>query len=184
MVKTVLDAITVNTPMTNKNPYQLELVPFAMGHLHQTFLWISDPELRSSFLMRGDVTWEKHWQYFEKVLADPSQRVYAILVNGRHAGNCGYKHLDERPGEGELWLYIGDASQRQHGLGKTATKQLLQTGFYTLNLTRVYLHVADFNISARRLYKGFGFVEVPMRENASEWENRGCTIIRMELIRG
>lgn len=161
----------------------ITLIPFSHEHIQLTFSWIQDPALRRMFLMRGDASWEGHREYFAKVLADPAQRIYAILADGRHIGNCGYKHLDIKTLEGELWIYIGETSLRQKGVGKIATELLIQEGFKSLGLTLIYIHVADFNIAARALYRQMGFTEVPVRERESEWENRGCTIIRMEWRR-
>ena len=136
--------------------------------------------MRRMFLMRGDASWEGHLEYFARVLVDPAQRIYAVIADGRHIGNCGYKHLEMNTLEGELWIYIGETSLRRKGVGKIATELLIQEGFKSLGLALIYLHVADFNIAARALYRRLGFTEVPLRGRSAEWKNRGCTIIRME----
>ena len=51
------------------------------------------------------------------------------------------------------------------------------------NREKIYLHVAEFNTSAIRLYKKFGFVEVELQDDAGEWASRECRIIRMEAKR-
>lgn len=148
-----------------------------------TYKWVREKELQHLFLMRGEITWEGHQAYFERALKDPSQRIYAIWYEKRHIGNCGFKNLKAETGEGELWLYIGEASFRRQGLGRQAVGQLLRIGFYTHRLESVYLHVAGYNAAARRLYEELGFREVPLLENELDWDSRGCGIIRMELKR-
>lgn len=159
------------------------LIPFNEKHIEKTFVWASDPEIRRLFLMRGVITWEGHQQYFSKALSDPRQKIYAILNEAKvHVGNCGLKNI--LPSEGELWIYIGEPCARGKGLGAKATRLLLQEGFQRFCLSMIYLHVADFNVRARVMYKNMGFLEVPLGAGADDWTDRGGRIIRMELVRG
>lgn len=157
------------------------LIPFTEKHVERTFQWVSKPELQHVFLIRGNVTWEGHRNYFGKVLSDPSQKVYAIFADGRHVGNCGFKNMSFSKAEAEIWIYIGEPSERSKGIGRLATELLMKDGLETLGLRSLYLHVADFNLAARKMYKKLGFIEVPLSEEAKEWQNRGCRVIRMEL---
>lgn len=144
-----------------------------------TFEWIQDPDFQQLFLMRDRPTWEGHIKYFDRILKDPAQRVYAILSESRHVGNCGMKNISLK--EGELWIYIGEARMRGKGIASHATRLLAAKGFLELGLEKIIVHVADFNVSAVKLYKKLGFVEVQVSDNSKEWKNRGCNIIRMEL---
>lgn len=165
----------------NRPMIAVTLNPFGKEHIEQTFAWVSNPVLRKLFLMRGEVTWEGHFAYFERVLTDPAQRVYAVIADGRHAGNCGFKNLATNKGEGELWIYLGDPATRGRGIGLVATRLLVEEGFDNLGLGLIYLHVADFNMAARQVYRKLGFIEVPLKETGDGWGDRGCEIIRMEL---
>jgi RimJ/RimL family protein N-acetyltransferase len=160
---------------------KVSLAPFTKEHVKLTFKWVKDPELRRMFLMRGEPTWEVHKTYFERVLADSTQHVYAILSQGVHVGNCGLKNVSLSKKEGELWIYIGDVSMRGKGISRTATELLLREGFNLLGLEMVYVHVAEFNTVAQSLYKRLGFIEVPLLKDANEWTNREGRILRMEL---
>lgn len=161
----------------------VSLVPFTWEHVRLTFDWIRDPDFRHLFLMRGQSTWNGHQAYFKRVLADSTQRVFAILVDGLHVGNCGLKNLDSERKTGELWIYVGDPSTRGKRIGRLATELLLREASERLGLMMIYLNVADFNIVARRLYEQLGFVEVPWQGNTGEWTDHVCKIIRMELRR-
>jgi RimJ/RimL family protein N-acetyltransferase len=167
--------------MNTLNP--VSLTPFSAANIDLTYKWVREKELQQLFLMRGEITWEGHQAYFERALKDSSQRIYAILYKKSHIGNCGFKNLKAETREGELWIYIGEASFRGQGLGRQATAQLLQMGFNEHGLESIYLHVADFNVAARRMYEGLGFHEVPLTGNELDWDSRGCGIIRMELKR-
>ena len=171
----------VQNARTMTSNVAVSLEPYIQKHVLKTFKWVLNPELRKLFLMRGEPTWEVHNKYFERVLQDHSQRVYAILAGDEHVGNCGLKNLLSLRKVGELWIYIGEPSIRGKGIGKRATELLLHEGFEVLGLKMIYTHVADFNTAARRLYKKLGFHEVPLINDSNEWANRQCKIIRMEL---
>lgn len=158
----------------------IRLIAFSELHIMKTFEWISDPELRRMFLLRGDPSWDGHSAYCRRLLADTGQKVYAICCGDEHVGNCGLKNIIEKS-EGELWVYIGSPLVRGKGIGTITTKLLLEEGLRHRDLRMIYLHVADFNTAARRVYGKLGFVEVPLRGDAAAWAGRDCRIIRMEL---
>src|SRR4030066_2342495 len=102
----------------------VSLVPFREEHISLTFEWIQDPDFQQLFLMRDRPTWDGHIKYFDNMLKDPAQRVYAILSEGRHVGNCGVKNISLTNKEGELWIYIGDPRMRRKGIASHATRLL------------------------------------------------------------
>jgi RimJ/RimL family protein N-acetyltransferase len=134
------------------------------------------------FLMRGEPDWEAHREHFERVLADPAQRVWAVLDGDVHVGNAGLKNLSPESGEAELWIYVGEEAFRSRGVGTAASRLLLEEGFEGLSLRRIRLHVADFNEPAVRMYRRLGFVETgtPLPE---EWRDRECSVLVMEKRR-
>lgn len=176
-------AATALIMTSNELRYSVVLVPFTNDRIDLTFEWIKDRDFQHLFLMRGEPTLEGHYGYFERVLKDSTQRIYAILAENRHVGNCGLKNLLPSGNGGELWIYIGGSSMRGKGIGKYATELLLHEGFEVLGLEMIYVHVADFNTAALRLYEKLGFKEVPMIDDSNEWSDRGFKIIRMELMK-
>ncbi len=159
---------------------RIRLTPFSETHIGRTFEWVREPDFQRLFLMRQAPTWEGHLAHFRGVLADESQRVYAIVEEGRHIGNSGIKNISQSDGSGEIWIYIGDRADRGKGAGSRATELLMQEGFRKLGLRTVYIHVADFNEQAVRMYRRLGFAESVSSGNNGEWMGRGCTVIRME----
>ncbi len=158
-----------------------ELVPFTWSHVAKTFTWVTNPELRRAFLIQGEPNWEGHQEYFRGVLADPTQRVYAIEYANCHVGNCGIKYISQEHQRGEAWIYVGDTSLRGRGIGKAAMEFLLEEAFRKLHLLRVCAHVADFNTASLALCIGVGFVEVTAHDESPPWSGWGCRVIEMDL---
>jgi RimJ/RimL family protein N-acetyltransferase len=156
------------------------LVSLSREHIEKTFTWIVDPHFQQAFLMRGQPTWEGHIAYFDRILADCSQLAFAIMNGNSHCGNCGLKNIVSRK-EGELWIYIGDASMRKKGIGRSAVDLLIRKAFELLHLEMIYVHVGHSNMAARHLYEIMGFKKVLLREDGFEqWTDRSCEVIRME----
>ena len=59
------------------------LKAFARENLEQTFSWIQNKEFRRVFGVRGEPDWETHVNYFNKILNDSTQKVFAIYCAHR-----------------------------------------------------------------------------------------------------
>lgn len=153
------------------------LEPITKEHISKTFAWVSNTHLRTTFLLRGEITWAGHVNYFNNVLADPTQLLYAILYESEHVGNCGFKHLDVVDASAELWIYLGSPEMRGKGIGGEAARLLLKKGVDWFGLKRIQVHVAESNKQALQLYLSLGFVGAG--ECDPEWTGHGSRILKM-----
>lgn len=169
--------------LEQKKNLNVLLILFKWKHIYATYRWLQDAELRRLFMVRGEISWEKHKQYFKRKLLSKTEIIFAILYQGKHVGNCGLKNLNLKKSMGELWIYIGLKSERGKGIGEKATKLLLDYGFEKLKLKKIYLHVPAANIAAINLYKNLGFKQDSFKDTKREWLNRGHNIIQMERSR-
>lgn len=161
----------------------IELKKFTNDNIELTFDWIQDAELRRLFLMNGEPIWENHVKYFNSILNDYTQNVFAIFVDNNHIGNCGFKNIKES--EAELWIYIGENAYKSKGLGKIACLKLIKEGIEKFNFDRIYLHLADFNVIAKNMYKSLGFIEIDLDDESKKiWGEKGIDIIKMEYKAG
>ena len=161
------------------------LKAFARENLEQTFSWIQNKEFRRVFGVRGEPDWETHVNYFNKILNDSTQKVFAIYCahrqtdrQNRHAGNCGFKYIFQNTAE--LWIYIGNEQERHLGIGTQACKQLIERGFNEFGFEKIFLHVSKDNIPAQGLYKKLGFIETQENDFDREiWGEKICQLIKM-----
>jgi RimJ/RimL family protein N-acetyltransferase len=159
----------------------VRLEPLGKAHESLTFSWLLDPVLREMFYLRGEPDWAMHQAYFDRVLCDQSQCLFAIVHDGQHVGNCGLKHIDQESGSAEMWIYVGSPQTRGSGIGGAATRQLLEFSFQQLGLSLISLHVAKKNIAALHIYQKNGFVEAA--QPGAAWQGREDEVIGMTLRR-
>jgi RimJ/RimL family protein N-acetyltransferase len=96
---------------------------------------------------------------------------------GRHIGNCMYYDIDERRGETELGIMVGDRDYWSRGYGTDAVTTMLDYIFTSTKLNKVYLHTLMWNDRARKSFARSGFVEIrEVRRNSMDF-------MRMELER-
>ena len=151
--------------------FKIELRPFTPAHVSRTYQWVCTPRIQKTFLMRAKPTREGNIAYWNKVLSDKTQQVYAIYADSIYVGNCGLKN------KGELWIYIGLPELQKLGIGSAVTRMLLDRVFKENEIA--YVHVAKSNTVALKMYTRLGFKEVGWLED--EWQGRG--VIRMELAK-
>ena len=163
--------------MKNSLDNLINLERLTKEHMLKTFVWVSNAELRAAFLIKNQITWNKHINYFKNALEDSSQILYAILYESEHIGNCGYKHLNVVDASAELWIYLGSSETRGKGIGYAAARLLLKEGVECLGLKKIQVHVAENNRRARQLYANLGFVDEGLA--GPEWEGHSCRILKM-----
>ena len=125
------------------------------------YAWRCDPELarfdaaaplRSSF-SDFSVTFQD-----ELRLPSPFRRVLSVDdLYGNHIGNVMYYNIDERRGEAELGITIGDKRYWNQGYGADIIRTFLQYLFTTANMRRIYLNTLDWNVRAQRSFANAGF---------------------------
>ena len=148
--------------------------------IKNTFSWICDKTFRKLFLMRGEPDWDNHVNYFKKIKADITQRIYAIFYDKKHIGNCGFKYI--KGNCAELWIYIGDNNFRGKRLSKPSCEALIQKGKDELNLKKIYLHVLKTNTPAVKLYNSLNFKLAENNEEDFEvWGDKINDIFKYEL---
>ncbi len=84
--------------------------------------------------------------------------VICLLADERPIGEALLFELDQVNGSAELGIFIGEKDQWGKGYGTDAVNALVDFGFGTLRLERIWLEVWTENERARRAYEKAGFV--------------------------
>jgi len=131
--------------------------------------WLNDAEVRRYLSINLPISTANEEQWFENMLKLPSEaqpfaiEVREIVPGGdgdcwRLIGNCGLMDFDQTAHSAEVGIFIGDKSCWNKGYGTEVMRLLLQFGFGTLNLNRVFLRVDEANKGGIHAYEKAGFV--------------------------
>jgi RimJ/RimL family protein N-acetyltransferase len=91
-------------------------------------------------------------------LPSPFRRVLGVEDRiGNHIGNVMYYNIDERRGEAELGITIGDKRYWNQGYGTDIVRTFLHHLFTDMNMRRIYLNTLDWNVRAQRAFQKAGF---------------------------
>ena len=156
--------------------------------------WLNDPEVRHGILLHNPVSQTEEDGWYERMLSRPvDEHVMAIEVkqvsteNGeqtwRLIGTLAFDSIDWRVRSAEFGIMIGEKSFWNQGYGTEAVRLLVQHGFTTLDLNRIYLHVFETNPRAIRAYEKAGF-KLEGRERQAEYKDgRYIDVLRMSKLR-
>lgn len=84
--------------------------------------------------------------------------IICLLADERPIGEAMLFELDRVNGSAELGIFIGEKTEWAKGYGTDAVNALVDFGFGTLRLERIWLEVWTENARARRAYEKAGFV--------------------------
>ena len=92
-----------------------------------------------------------------------------LLADDRPIGEAVLFEVDPVNGSAELGIFIGESSEWGKGFGTDAVNAVIDFGFGTLRLERIWLNVWTENERARRAYEKAGFVlEATLRHDHYE----------------
>jgi len=136
----------------------------------KSFEWINDPEVNEGLAIYLPMSLRDEEQWFDQMAQrDQAEKPMAIEAcdgeGWKLIGNCSIFNIEWTNRSAELGIAIGEKSVWNQGYGTETMQLLLQHGFETLNLNRLYLRVYSTNPRAIRAYEKAGFVlEGTLRE--------------------
>jgi RimJ/RimL family protein N-acetyltransferase len=127
--------------------------------------WINDPEVTENLMLVSPMSRVEEERWYENMINQPpSEHVLVIEIKDEEKsagwiaiGTCQFTSIDWRNRSGEVGIMIGEKSFWDHGYGTEAMGVLLEHGFNTLNLHRVWLQVYAKNQRGIRAYEKAGF---------------------------
>jgi RimJ/RimL family protein N-acetyltransferase len=123
------------------------------------------------------------WLARRRSCCDELVYTIATIEGDACLGHVGLYQIDHRIRSAEFAIMLGDKSVWGKGIGKAATRWMVEFGFAQLNLNRVFLSVLAANERAHRMYAGLGFVEEG-RLREAQYKN-GCyqDVVCMSVLR-
>lgn len=101
----------------------------------------------------------------------------------REIGSVYLRDIDREKGEAEYGIFIGESDALGCGYGTQAAERMLEYGFGTLGLKKIFLRLLKDNIKALRSYEKAGFQRIDDRRENVLLEQGARDIIFMEIDR-
>ncbi len=127
--------------------------------------WINDPEVTENLMLISPMSRFEEEQWYESMMKRPSsEHVLVIEVRDQSTqddycaiGTCQFINLDWRNRSAEVGIMIGEKTFWDQGYGSETLGLMLEHGFATLNLHRIWLQVYEKNKRGIRAYEKAGF---------------------------
>jgi RimJ/RimL family protein N-acetyltransferase len=132
--------------------------------------WLNDPEVTQGLMHFIPFSIEDEKDWFESMRKQPHEEHPLVIEIGSEEGwetigNCGLFGIDWRIRQAEFGIIIGAKQHWNCGYGSEAFKLIIEHGFDTLNLNRIFLRVYENNPRAIRSYEKAGLsVEGRLRQ--------------------
>ncbi len=98
-------------------------------------------------------------QYYESVIKSKNNLVLAIInkETDKHIGNVSLSNIDYVNSSAEFAIIIGNKEFWGKGVGYEATELIIEHGFKTLNLHRIFCGTSEDNMVMQKLADKLGF---------------------------
>src|SRR3989344_3663971 len=99
--------------------------------------------------------------YYKNVILSKNNLTLAIIdkATNKHIGNVSLQDIDFINRCAEYAIIIGDKGSWGKGVGKDASRLIIDHGFRALNLHRIYCGTSDDNLGMQKLADYLGFVK-------------------------
>ena len=98
-------------------------------------------------------------------------------------GDVGLMNLDQRIRSAEIGIFIGDKSCWDKGYGTEALQMILDFGFGSVNLNRIYLRVFETNPRGIHCYEKVGFQHEGRMRQAYYLDGKYIDVLLMSILK-
>jgi RimJ/RimL family protein N-acetyltransferase len=151
-----------------------------LSDVRNDYRWQSDSELAElDAAPILDISFAIYLLDYSSVLHREDNR-YPLAIEtqeGKHIGNCTCYDIDERNGEAQVGIMIGDRDYWDKGYGTDAINTLVDHIFRNSSLNRLYLKTLDWNERARKCFIKCDFTD------CGRLKQSGYSFTLMELKR-
>jgi len=156
--------------------------------------WVNDPEVTQGISIYLPLSMADEEEWFTHVRGRiPEERNLVIEIRKPEQdsdevtwmmiGGCSFFKYDGRNHSSEFGIMIGDKRYWNQGYGTEVVRLLVQHGFNTLNLNRIYLRVLDNNPRAIRAYEKAGFIYEGRQRQAEYKGGKYLDLLVMSILK-
>lgn len=130
-----------------------------------------------------DISIDEMW--YEGYLQNRDKEVRCSIIDDENTliGTISLVSIDSIRQSACLNIMIGDREKRGKGAGTYAIREMLNHGFYNLNLRRIELLVLEENMVARHLYEKIGFVQEGIMRDANYKAGKFVNMVMYSILK-
>ena len=150
--------------------------------------WLNDPQVTQGLSIYIPLSMDEEQRWYEQMLKRPNEE-RPLCIEAKQEddwkliGNSGFFTIDWRNRNAEFGIFIGDRAYWNQGYGTEVGILILQHGFSTLNLHRIFLRVFADNQRAIRMYEKIGFVHEGRQRQAEYRGGQYHDMFFMSMLR-
>lgn len=152
-----------------------------LGDAGCDYNWQTDPELAAlDAVSPPPLSYPEYLARYAVELRYPLARRKRFAIetsDGEHIGNCTYYAINNKQGEAEIGIMIGNRDYWDKGYGVDAVTNLLEVIFQQTRLNRIYLKTLVDNTRAQKCFAKCGFTP------CGHLQRDDYTFVLMELHR-
>jgi RimJ/RimL family protein N-acetyltransferase len=151
-----------------------------LSDVRNDYRWQSDPELsRLDAAPTLEMSFAIYLLDYSSIVSRRDRRFPLAIetLEGKHIGNCTCYDIDEKKGEAQVGIMIGERDYWDKDYGSDAINTLVDHVFKNSSLDRLYLKTLDWNQRAHRCFEKCGFTD------CGNLKHSGHNFILMELSR-
>jgi diamine N-acetyltransferase len=156
--------------------------------------WLNDTEVKQGIMIFHPFSQAQEENWFEGMIKRPAEeQVLGIEVkepsgkegigNWKMIGTIGFNDVNWRIRSAEFGIMIGEKNYWGKGYGTEAVRLIIQYGFNTLNLNRIFLRVFEDNHRAIRAYEKAGFILEGRMRQAEFHDGKYLDVLIMSVLR-
>ncbi|MCR5849061.1 MAG: GNAT family N-acetyltransferase [Lachnospiraceae bacterium] len=137
---------------------EVSIRPITYDDTEDIIRWRNSDSVRSRFIDKRLFTKESHERWLKEYVEKGKAAQFIILLDGKSVGSVYLRDIDMAEKCAEYGIFIGEESARGKGAGTKSAKLILEYGFFTLGLDKIFLRVKKDNQGAIKSYEKAGFV--------------------------
>jgi diamine N-acetyltransferase len=156
--------------------------------------WLNDPEVTAGLGLFAPLSLVNEERWFERTIALPPEQQPMVIevlnplgdnpasMTWFPVGNCSFHEIDWRNRSAEIGIFIGEKAYWNRGIGTRVMRLMVEYGFNTLNLHRIWLRVLANNLRAIRSYEKVGFVHEGCKREAEIKHGHYIDLLLMSIL--
>jgi RimJ/RimL family protein N-acetyltransferase len=150
--------------------------------------WLNDPEVNRHIAIYYPLSLDREQSWYTDIMTHPvEEQPLAIEIRDgdswKTVGDISFLNFLQHERSAEIGIFIGEQSAWSKGYGTEAMRLMVNYGFDSLNLNRIYLRVFETNPRAIHCYEKAGFQHEGRQRQAHFLDGKYIDVLMMSILK-